>query len=92
VARKVAPKTAALDASEIAGTLTATTDLQFLPRLIQATKDGVAHTNHATWIYADDYVFASSEAVLRRVAAYFPDDDGRRAAGGGVTITGVDDF
>ena len=37
-----------------------------------------------------DYIFAPSEAALRRVATYFDTEEKRRRPGGQVKVTGAD--
>jgi Protein of unknown function (DUF4238) len=56
---------------------------------LDCTEPNVIHINHAVWAGADNYVFASSEAVLRRVAALFDNESSRRRPGGEVEVSGA---
>jgi hypothetical protein len=48
---------------------------------LTCSAENMVNINHLTWWSADDYVFGSSEAVLRRVAAIFGSDADRRYRG-----------
>jgi hypothetical protein len=54
------------------------------------TPAAVAVVNMIEWRGAQRYVFGSSEAVLRRVAATFDDEQARRQPGSGIQVTGAD--
>lgn len=57
---------------------------------LQCTPEIMRHVNMVSWRFATDYVFASCEAALRRVADCYATDDERRLPGGGVEIAGAD--
>jgi hypothetical protein len=59
-------------------------------REFQCPPEVVRNVNAVSWRFADRYVFASSEATLRRVAGYFDTEDDRRQPGGRGEITGAE--